>query len=94
MKIMKLFSEEEVSKILQSLEKCKWSDGKNSALGFAKEIKNNTQIFPDQKAFKPILDMVNLKLGGDAFKSEVRRIYGDCKRRSRRDGCLSDGGYS
>lgn len=69
MKIMKLFSEDEVSKILKSLEKCKWSDGKNSALGFAKEIKNNTQVFPDQKAFKPILDIVNLKLGGDAFKS-------------------------
>ena len=49
MKIMKLFSEDEVSTIFKSLEKCKWTDGKNSALGLAKELKNNTQIFPDQK---------------------------------------------
>lgn len=71
MQVIKIFDEEEIKKIMHTLAKCNWQDGKKSALGAAKEIKNNRQIFGDQKNFQPITKIISEKFNTPLLKNTV-----------------------
>lgn len=61
MQAYKFFTDEELAVVLDALPKLTWEDGKQSAHGFAKEIKNNQQAFPRDENFAPITNLLNQK---------------------------------
>jgi PKHD-type hydroxylase len=62
MRMFKVFSDDEVKSTLETLEKLTWQDGKETALGGAKDIKNNQQITPKDSEFRPIAELVKKKI--------------------------------
>jgi len=70
MQAYKLFTEDELAMVRQVLPTLNWEDGKKSAHGHAKEIKNNQQAFPRDEKFAPIATLINKKF----FQGALRNI--------------------
>lgn len=69
MNIIRLFTKEQVQELKALVQNLKWSDGKGSALGTAKDKKKNLQSYPGTPEFDPIDKMVR-----DAFREKLRPI--------------------
>jgi PKHD-type hydroxylase len=72
MRMFKVLTDEEVAHIVTTLDKLEWQDGKETAVGGAKDIKNNQQITLKNPAFRPIVDLVSKKI---LDKGSVIRSY-------------------
>jgi PKHD-type hydroxylase len=70
MQVFKIFTNDELSLVRKTFKSLHWEDGKNSAHGHAKEIKNNRQAFPKGKEFEPILKILTEKF----FKGPLKNI--------------------
>tara|TARA_B110000037_G_scaffold219822_1_gene285799 strand:- start:1953 stop:2618 length:666 start_codon:yes stop_codon:yes gene_type:complete len=70
MRVLNVFTKDEIKTIKDALLTCEWQNGKDSAIGAAKDIKNNRQIFAQQKGFAPISTLVVDKL----VKGNARQI--------------------
>jgi PKHD-type hydroxylase len=62
MRMFKVLSDEEVAQICSQLENLQWQDGKETAIGGAKDIKNNQQITLRDPGFKSIAELINKKI--------------------------------
>lgn len=75
MNIVKLFTDEEVKQLKGFVQKLKWSDGKGSARGTAKDKKKNLQSYPGTPEFEPIEKLVRKgfaeKLGPIVFPAKI-----------------------
>ena len=58
MKIFNVFTENDIAEIKGAIKKCQWIDGKKSAVGSAKNKKQNSQIVDKDPNFKPILEKI------------------------------------
>jgi PKHD-type hydroxylase len=72
MRMFKCLNAEELASVLETIEKLEWQDGKETAIGGAKDIKNNQQITLKNPAFRPIVDLVSKKI---LDKSSIIRSY-------------------
>jgi PKHD-type hydroxylase len=62
MRMFKFLADEEVAQVRAQLETLQWQDGKETAIGGAKNIKNNQQITLRDPGFKSIADMITKKI--------------------------------
>jgi len=69
MNIIKLFTDEEITKLKTLFQELKWSDGKGSALGTAKDKKKNLQCYSGAEEFKPIEEIIHQK-----FKEKLHAV--------------------
>jgi len=58
MKVFNVFNTNDIAEIKQAIEKCRWIDGKKSALGSAEDKKKNYQIVDQDPNFGPILEKI------------------------------------
>lgn len=72
MRMFKCLTAEEVASVLEGLEKLEWEDGKDTAVGGAKDIKNNQQITLKNPEFRPIVSLVSNKI---LDKKSIIRSY-------------------
>lgn len=59
MKIFKVFDKSVVDKINEIIDDLEWQDGRDTAMGAAKEIKRNFQIMPSNVGWKRLQPFVN-----------------------------------
>jgi len=59
MQVFKVLNEDQLALIRTSFQALDWKDGKDTARGGAKDIKNNLQAYPGDPNFKPIEDIIN-----------------------------------
>lgn len=62
MRMFRVLSDEEVAQVRKQLEPLKWQDGRETALGGAKDIKNNEQITLKDPGFKKIAQLIQQKI--------------------------------
>lgn len=74
MKIFNILDEKAVSNINAAIEKILWSDGAETAGGYAKSIKKNLQICQDNFNAKPIFDYIKARLKADPVLSSYTAI--------------------
>lgn len=68
MQLFKVLNDEQLKLIRDTFEELDWKDGKGSALGAAKDIKNNWQAYPNDEKFGPISEIMQ----NIVFKTNVK----------------------
>jgi PKHD-type hydroxylase len=68
MQLFKILNDEQIDMLRATFCELDWKDGKGSARGSAKDIKNNYQAYPGQDAFKPITEIITKTI----FTSKVK----------------------
>lgn len=59
MQVFKVLNEAQIKMVRDSFKDLNWQDGRDTARGGAKKIKNNLQAYPADPAFKPISDFID-----------------------------------
>ena len=59
MQVFKVLNQDQLETIRKAFDELDWKDGRDTARGGAKKIKNNLQAYPTDPAFAPINEVVN-----------------------------------
>jgi len=71
MQSFKFLNQEELSLIRQKFTEFIWEDGKNTAKGLAREIKNNRQVSSNSQAMQPVIGIFTREIFASPIKDYV-----------------------